>query len=72
MGEEQPNEEASTSNNGKGESASAPTFLMYNKISTTISGKESPPLGSNSNDLQKLKGDNKKKSDQKNRESAIW
>lgn len=71
MGMEQPNEEPSTSN-GKTEGSAAPTFLMYNKISTTISGAESPPLGSIGNDNQKSKNDNKKKTDQKNRESAIW
>lgn len=70
LGEEQPQEEPSTS---KADTSSAPTFLMYNKISTTISGRESPSNGMNgSSDTQKSKGDNKKKNDQKNRESAIW
>ena len=74
-------EEATTSNgNGKSESpkssvAAAPTFVMYNKISTTIAGKESPTPsasnGTNGNENQKTKSD-KKKNDQKNRESAIW
>lgn len=54
----------------------APTFLMYNKISTTITGKESPTPsingGSiNGNDNQKAIKSDKKKND-KNRESAIW
>ena len=82
LGEEnKPNEEPSTSNgngNGKSESpnttgsAGAPTFLMYNKISTTITGKDSPTSStSNGNENQKSKSD-KKKNDQKNRESAIW
>lgn len=46
---------------------------MYNKISTTIAGKESPtPSASNgTNGSEKTKSD-KKKNDQKNRESAIW
>lgn len=72
-------EEASTSNgNGKSESpksSAAPTFLMYNKITTTIAGKESPTPsvsnGTNGNENQKTKTD-KKKTDQKNRENAIW
>lgn len=82
LGEENKSgEEPSTSNgNGKSESpttagATAPTFLMYNKISTTIAGKESPTPsasnGTNGNENQKSKSD-KKKNDQKNRESAIW
>lgn len=76
VNEESKAEEPSTSN-GNGESATAavataPTFLMYNKISTTIAGKESPPPSvTNGNENQK-KGD-KKKNDQKGaRESAIW
>jgi hypothetical protein len=80
LGEDKkPGEEPSTSNgNGKSESpttAGAPTFLMYNKISTTICGSESPTPsasnGTNGNENQKSKSD-KKKNDQKNRESAIW
>lgn len=86
LGEEnkQP-EDASTSNGNKStesppaavaaSTAGAPTFLMYNKISTTIAGKESPTPsasnGLNGNENQKTKSD-KKKNDQKNRESAIW
>lgn len=73
LGEENKSgEEPSISNgNGKSESppAGAPTFLMYNKISTTIAGNESPTPSGNEN--QKSKSD-KKKNDQKNRESAIW
>lgn len=56
----------------------APTFLMYNKISTTITGKESPTPSTtngggslNGNDNQKTSKSDKKKND-KNRESAIW
>lgn len=70
MGDEKANEPSTS--NGKTESTPAPTFLMYNKISTTISEKESSALGSGGSDNQKPKGDNKKKADQKNRESAIW
>lgn len=50
---------------------------MYNKISTTIAGKESPTPsinggGSlNGNDNQKASKSDKKKNE-KNRESAIW
>lgn len=72
MGMEQPNEEPSTSNGKIEGSTAGPTFLMYNKISTTIAGAESPPLTTVGNDNQKSKNDNKKKTDQKNRESAIW
>lgn len=84
LGEEnKPGEEPSTSNgnsNSKSESPNAstvgaPTFVMYNKISTTIVGPESPTPsasnGTNGNENQKSKSD-KKKNDQKNRESAIW
>lgn len=78
LGEEKkPGEEPSTStSNGNVESpAGAPTFLMYNKISTTIAGKESPTPsasnGTNGNENQKPKSD-KKKNDQKGRETAIW
>lgn len=74
MGEEnKPPEEPSTSNGKSETSSSAPTFLMYNKISTTISGKESPTNSTNGNENQKNnKSDSKKKNDQKNRENAIW
>lgn len=72
LGEDQPPEKPSTSN-GSPDTSSAPTFLMYNKISTTISGQESPTTnGMSGNEVQKPKGDTKKKNDQKNRESAIW
>lgn len=73
--ENKPPEEPSTSNGNSEASTAGPTFLMYNKISTTIGGKESPTPsasnGSNGNENQKSKSD-KKKNDQKNRESAIW
>ena len=69
--------EKPTTSNGNGEHA-APTFLMYNKISTTtVAAKESPPSsivnGTNGNaesSNQKSKSDKKK--NEKNRESAIW
>jgi hypothetical protein len=68
----------STSSNGCEHSTNeAPTFLMYNKISTTISGKESPTLsanggGLNSNENQKSNSKSDKKKNEKNRESAVW
>ena len=55
------------------------TFLMYNKISTTIGGNESPQpptnggaQGTNDKTSKGDKENQKKKNDQKNRESAIW
>jgi hypothetical protein len=64
-----------TSNGNAAETSpeTAPVFLMYNKISTTV---EAPASGASANDTngnenQKSKGD-KKKGDPKNRESAIW
>ncbi|KAL7033987.1 hypothetical protein ACKWTF_007807 [Chironomus riparius] len=78
LGEENKSDaEKPTTSNGNGENG-APTFLMYNKISTTtVAAKESPPSsivnGTNGNaesSNQKSKSD-KKKND-KNRESAIW
>jgi hypothetical protein len=65
-----------TTSNGNGESSAAPTFLMYNKISTTITGKESPTSLTNGTNGsgeggQKPNKNDKKKND-KNRESAIW
>lgn len=75
MGEEnKADKEKPTTSNGNGDSA--PTFLMYNKISTTIGGKDSPPAsltnGTNGSGSETLKSKNEKKKNEKNRESAIW
>lgn len=55
------------------------TFLMYNKITTNIggsggsAGSETNGVNGSTTENQKAKGDNqKKKNDQKNRESAVW
>lgn len=69
--EKETNVDQPTSSNGDHPPAAPATFLMYNKISTTIGGKESPTPTTNGsvngNDNQKNKGDKKK-----SRESAIW
>lgn len=85
LGEENKSDgEKPTTSNGNGETNSnspnnsAPTFLMYNKISTTtVAAKDSPPAslvngtnGSAENSSSKSKSDKKK--NEKNRESAIW
>jgi hypothetical protein len=74
LGEEnKADKEKPTTSNGNGDAA--PTFLMYNKISTTIGGKESPPAsltnGTNGSGSE-AKSKSEKKKNEKNRESAIW
>lgn len=51
------------------------TFLMFNKISTTIgdTSTPTPPMPQTNGTSEKTKDSNqKKKNDQKNRESAVW
>lgn len=75
-------EKATTSNsNGNGNSDNqSHTILMYNKISTTIAGEETPmPVattngtnGNQENNQKSSKSDKKKNEKNQSRESAIW
>lgn len=71
-------DQPSTSNGINENSPSPPiqpsTFVMYNKISTTIAGRESPTPSTNGASLNGNDKNNKsdKKKNEKNRESAIW